>query len=149
MVADEPNEISRRSFLDLFLSGGVLALFGAVLYPVVLYLTPTPVAESAATSVVAATLSELKPNTGKIFRFGTKPGILLRLPSGDFRAFSAVCPHLQCTVQYRADLENIWCPCHNGHFDLSGKNLSGPPPKPLEAFEVTVRGDDVIVSRRA
>jgi Rieske Fe-S protein len=100
-------------------------------------------------TVVAAKVSEVPPNGGKIFRFGTKPGILVRLPSGEWRAFSAVCTHLQCTVQYRQDLEQIWCPCHNGHFDLSGKNVSGPPPKPLEAYDVIVKGEDVVVSRHA
>ena len=141
-------EVSRRRLLDLLLSGSVLAFLGAVFYPVFRYLTPPAMHEVAASSVVAGTLSELKPNSGKIFRFGSRPGILLRLPSGEWRAFSAVCTHLQCTVQYRTDLEQIWCPCHNGHFDLSGKNVSGPPPAPLEAYDVAVRGDDVVVSRR-
>jgi Rieske Fe-S protein len=149
MSAERGDGIARRRFLDAFLSGGLLAFLGAVFYPVIRYLTPPPVAESAATSVTAATIAEVKPNSGKVFRFGSKPGILVRLPSGEFRAFSGVCTHLQCTVQYRADLESIWCPCHNGVFDLTGKNVSGPPPRPLETFDVVVRQNDVVVSRRS
>jgi Rieske Fe-S protein len=148
MNAAATNDVSRRRLLDVFLSGGVLAFLGAVFYPVIRYLTPPPVHEAAASSVVAANVSELKPNTGKVFRFGSRPGILVRLPSGEWRAFTAVCTHLQCTVQYRADLEQIWCPCHNGHFDLSGKNVAGPPPAPLEAYEVNVRGEDIVITRR-
>jgi Rieske Fe-S protein len=143
------NDLSRRNLLDVFLSGGILAFLSAVFYPVARYLTPPQVAEIATTTVVAAKVTEVNANTGKIFRFGSKPGILVRLPSGEWRAFSAVCTHLQCTVQYRSDLEQIWCPCHNGHFDLSGKNVSGPPPAPLEPYDVNVKGDDVVVSRRA
>jgi Rieske Fe-S protein len=60
-----------------------------------------------------------------------------------------VCTHLQGTVQYRADQESIWCACHNGYFDLSGKNVAGPPPRPLDQFDVTVKGDEVHVSLRA
>jgi Rieske Fe-S protein len=142
-------DLERRGFLDLLLSGGVLAFLASVFYPVARYLTPPDAPEVAPNTVVAATTAELKPNTGKIFRFGTKPGILVRLPSGEWRAFSGVCTHLQCTVQYRADLERIWCPCHNGHFDLTGKNVGGPPPRPLDAFDVTVKGDEVVVSKRA
>ncbi len=41
----------------------------------------------------------------------------------------------------------IWCACHNGRYDLTGKNVSGPPPRPLEEFHVNVRGDEIIVSR--
>jgi Rieske Fe-S protein len=141
--------IGRRRLLDTLLSGGFVAFLGAVFYPVMRYLTPPSVHEAAAGSVTAAKVGDVKPNSGKVFRFGSKPGLLVRLPSGEWRAFSAVCTHLQCTVQYRADLERIWCPCHNGHFDLTGKNVSGPPPKPLEAYEVGVKGDDVVVIRRA
>lgn len=141
--------IERRRLLDVLLSGGIVAFLGAVLYPVMRYLTPPPVQQVATSSVTAATVAEVKPNSGKVFRFGSKPGILVRLPSGEWRAFSAVCTHLQCTVQYRADIERIWCPCHNGHFDLSGKNVSGPPPKPLEAYDVIVKEEEVVVIRRA
>ena len=140
--------MGRRGFLDALLSGSVLAFLGAVFYPVTRYLTPPPVAESTASVVTAGTVGEFRPNSGKVFRFGSKPAILVRLPSGEFRAFSAVCTHLQCTVQYRPDLEAIWCPCHNGVFNLGGKNVSGPPPRPLDAFDVMVKGDDVIVSRK-
>jgi Rieske Fe-S protein len=141
--------IERRRLLDVLLSLTGLGFIGTVVYPLVRYLTPPRVSEAVASSVVAAQVNQLKPNSGEIFRFGSTPGILIRLPSGEWRAFSAVCTHLQCTVQYRPDLEQIWCPCHNGHYDLSGKNISGPPPKPLEAYNVVVKGDDVIVSRRA
>ena len=125
-----------------------MAFLAAVFYPVLRYLTPPSAHEEAASSVNAAKVGEVKPNSGKVFRFGSKPGILVRLPSGEWRAFSAVCTHLQCTVQYRADLELIWCPCHNGRFDLTGRNVSGPPPKPLDVYAVNVKGDEVVVARR-
>jgi Rieske Fe-S protein len=91
----------------------------------------------------------VKPNTGQIFKFGSRPGILVRTSAGDLRAFSAVCTHLNCTVQYRSDLSEIWCACHNGHYDLNGKNVAGPPPRPLDAFVVNVRGAQIVVSKSA
>jgi Rieske Fe-S protein len=51
-------------------------------------------------------------------------------------------------VQYRDDLQHVWCACHNGHYNLAGKNISGPPPRPLELFETQVRGDEIFVRRR-
>jgi Rieske Fe-S protein len=149
MDARPERGIERRRLLDVLLSVTGLGFLGAVVYPVVRYLTPPQVSEAVASSVVAARVNDVKPNAGKIFRFGSRPGIVVRLPSGEWRAFSAVCTHLQCTVQYRSDLEQIWCPCHNGHFDLTGRNVSGPPPAPLEAYDVVVKGEDVVVSRRA
>ena len=120
-----------------------------MLYPIVRFITPPRAAGNVASSVVAAKVNEVAPNTGKIFRFGSRPGIVVRTASGEWRAFSAVCTHLQCTVQYRADVEQIWCACHNGFFDLTGRNVAGPPPRPLDEYEVTIKGEDVIVSLQA
>jgi Rieske Fe-S protein len=52
-------------------------------------------------------------------------------------------------VQYREDLEKIWCACHNGTFDLTGRNIGGPVPRPLDTFEVAIRGDDVVLTRKS
>ena len=54
-----------------------------------------------------------------------------------------------CTVQYDQEASVIWCACHNGKFDLNGRVISGPPPRPLEPYQVNVRGDEVIVSKPA
>ena len=142
---------SRRGFINWFLGSTVGAFLLSVLYPLSRYLVPPEVGESTAGTV---TLSDVKPdsvksNTGQIFKFGSRPGILIRTPAGDLRAFSAVCTHLNCTVQYRPDLTQIWCACHNGHYDLNGKNVSGPPPRPLDPFAVNVRGDQIVVSKSA
>jgi cytochrome b6-f complex iron-sulfur subunit len=112
------------------------------------YLVPPAVADLGGDEIVAAKLNELKPNSGKIFRFGNRPGLLIRTASGEYRAMSATCTHLSCTVQYRDDLRQVWCACHNGKYDLNGRNISGPPPRPLEGFEVQVRGDEIFVRRR-
>jgi Rieske Fe-S protein len=96
---------------------------------------------------VAAKARDLPPGVGKVFRFAGRPALVLRTREGELRAFSAVCTHLQCTVQYRPDLDLIWCACHNGRFDLTGRNVAGPPPRPLEQFAAAVRGEDVVVTR--
>ncbi len=147
--SDPDRRPSRRRFLDWFLGTTMGAVGVAVLYPVLRYVIPPEVAESAASSVLAGTLSALPPNSGKIFRFGSKPGIVIRTPAGDVRAFSAICTHLNCTVQYRSDLQQIWCACHNGHYNLNGVNVSGPPPRPLETYAVALKGDAIWVSREA
>jgi cytochrome b6-f complex iron-sulfur subunit len=141
---------TRRGFLGWVLGSSVGALVAAVLYPIVRYLIPPNVSEAVSTSVTLPVRpEEVPPNSGQIFKFGTRPGILVRTPSGEFRAFSAVCTHLACIVQYRPDLGHIWCACHNGHFDLSGTNIAGPPPRPLERFQVTVADDKIVVTRSA
>lgn len=139
--------ISRRDFLNYFLGGGTLALIFASIYPVIRYIFPPKGAEVVTTSVAAAGVDELQPNSAKVFKFGNKPAMLIHTAEGKFKAFSAVCTHLNCTVQYNADSASILCACHNGHFDLNGQVISGPPPKGLEEFRVDVRDDQILVSR--
>jgi cytochrome b6-f complex iron-sulfur subunit len=142
------HETSRRRFVNWFLGTSAGAFLAAVLYPVSRYLIPPPVEESTAKSVTLPVKpADVKPNSGQIFKFGSQPAILVRTPAGELRAFSAICTHLNCTVQYRADLSHVWCACHNGHYDLNGKNIAGPPPRPLDSYVVNVRGDQIVVSK--
>jgi cytochrome b6-f complex iron-sulfur subunit len=138
----------RRRFIEVLLGTGFLASLASFLYPITRYLVPPPLPDLGGQEVVAARVGELKLNSAKIFRFGTRPGLLVMTSAGDYRAFSATCTHLDCTVQYRNDQHDIWCACHNGIFDLNGRNVSGPPPRPLTAFDVHVVGEDIVVSRR-
>ena len=143
-------EGTRRRLLNWFLSTSVGLFLIAVLYPVSRYVMPPQVEESTARTVrLVVTPEEVKPNSGQIFKFGSRPGILIRTPSGELRAFSATCTHLACIVQYRPDIGHIWCACHNGHFDPNGKNVAGPPPRPLERYVVKVQEDRIVVSLEA
>lgn len=139
--------MNRRSFLRAVLDSSIFGLLAATLYPITRYLYPPRGAESSVSSVVAAKVGDLARNAAKIFRFGNRPGILVNTPQGDLKAFSAVCTHLNCTVQYDTDTSIIWCACHNGKFDLNGQVISGPPPRPLASYQVNVRGEEIIVSK--
>src|SRR5438105_15007128 len=86
---------SRRRFLDYLLSTSAVATLGAIVYPIFRFMSPPQVIESAESSVVAAKLTEIPINSGKIFKFGNKPGILVRTATGEFKACSAVCTHLE------------------------------------------------------
>ena len=149
-MADE--KIPRRQAINYLLGAGVGALGAATLFPIAKYILPPPATGSGSSSVSAGKVGELKPNEGKIFKFGNSPGILVLRQGGDpasalsYVAFTAVGTHLNCTVQYRDDLNEIWCACHNGHFDLNGKVISGPPPEALREYRVAIKGDEIFVS---
>ena len=74
----------------------------------------------------------------KIVRFGAEPVILLKAAEGEYRAFSATCTHLDCIVGYQKDRSRIFCNCHGGAYDLNGRNVSGPPPRPLVPYKVNL-----------
>ena len=143
-----PAGTPRRRIVEVLLGSGLFASFVSFVYPVLRYLVPPPVADLGGDEVVAAKVGDLKPNGSKVFRFGSRPALLLMTAEGEYRALSAICTHLSCTVQYRGDLRQIWCACHNGLYDLAGRNVSGPPPRPLEVFQVHLRGEEVVVGRK-
>lgn len=144
----------RRRVLNWFLGTSLGALVASMLYPVARFLTP-PETETAATNQVDAGTAndpEFAAKGYKIVRFGAEPVIVVRVGETDFRAFSAVCTHLACIVEYRKANQIIQCNCHNGQFNLQGQVVGGPPPKPLPPFGVhIIAGTDgsphVIVSR--
>ncbi len=139
--------VPRRNFLNAFLAAAWSALMVSVVYPILRYLSPPRVPEHTAQRVLAGKVSELESQPWKIFPFGSEPAILIKVDNGELRAFSAVCTHLACIVQYEQASKRIWCACHNGWYDLSGRNIAGPPPRPLTRYEVHIVGDDIFVSR--
>jgi cytochrome b6-f complex iron-sulfur subunit len=139
---------ARRRFMQVLLGGGLLASAASFVYPILRYVIPPPATDMGGDTVVAAKVGELKANSAKIFRFGSRPGLLIYTADGEYRAMSGTCTHLSCTVQYRNDVRQAWCACHNGFYDLAGRNVSGPPPRPLEQYAVHVRGEEVVVSRK-
>jgi cytochrome b6-f complex iron-sulfur subunit len=140
--------MNRRRFVNVFFGGSFLATLGAFLYPVVRYLLPPQQAEAVQKKVVAAKVGDLPPNAAKVFKFGSTAGILINTSDGKLLAFSATCTHLTCTVTWQADTSTMYCPCHNGRFDLAGQVISGPPPAPLEPYQVDVVGEDIVVSKK-
>ena len=60
---------------------------------------------------------------------------VVRSDATSVRVFSNICTHLGCRVSWHPDLQHYVSPCHDGHFDLMGGNVSGPPPRPLDEFQ--------------
>ena len=120
----------------------------SIIYPVFSYLKPPKIPEASVNSVKAGLASEFPVNEGKIIKFGRIPVILIKTDAGEFRAFSGTCTHLDCIVQYRSDVKQIWCACHNGFYDLKGRNVSGPPPRPLEEFSVELQNDEIVITKQ-
>jgi Rieske Fe-S protein len=144
---DEKKALPRRGFVNGFLGAALAALAGAVIYPVLRFVSPPRIPEAVRDRVLAGTVGELSQKKWKLFPFGAEPGILLQTASGDYRAFAATCTHLECTVQYHGESKRLWCPCHNGWYDLGGRNVEGPPPAPLEAYTVELDGEDIFVRK--
>ena len=138
----------RRGFVQWLLGGGIAASFASFLYPVVKFVMPPDIPEAQVNEVTAGKTADFVPDSGKIVKFGSKPVILVRTADDQWKAFSAICTHLNCTVQFQVNTHQMWCACHNAHYDLNGKVVSGPPPRPLDEFDVRLKGDEVVIGKR-
>lgn len=139
---------SRRRLINALLGTGLGATLLSVFYPVLRYLIPPQASEPSLTEFeLDIKTSDIKPNSARIVPLGSKPVLLIRDAQGELKALMATCTHLDCTVQYRPDRSDVWCACHNGVYDLAGRNVSGPPPRPLTSVAVNVRADKIVLRR--
>jgi len=145
MGDDDPHEgQDRRDFLGMAISGTAAALGVMAVYPVAKFLTPRD--DAGPRSGTLGKVDLFLRGTAKTVMVGERPALVIRLDDGSFRAFSALCTHLQCVVAYAPERKQIECPCHRGVYSLEGQNVAGPPPRPLDAFTVDVVNGIVMVS---
>jgi len=72
------------------------------------------------------------------------PCLLIRTRDDQLLAYSQKCTHLSCAVVPMLDEGILRCPCHEGIFELStGRNIAGPPPRPLPVIQLELAGDDI------
>ena len=142
---------SRSAFLRVAIGGAGVVYAAGLAYPVYRYVA-SPVEKSAKEAAVKeVTLKDaqkLAPGSAMMFKFGSKPSLLIHHDDGSWTALTAVCTHLGCTVSYQPEQKRIHCACHGGVYDpKTGGNVSGPPPKPLQRYEVKITDVAVIVSK--
>jgi menaquinol-cytochrome c reductase iron-sulfur subunit len=53
----------------------------------------------------------------------------------DLVILSSRCTHLGCQINWRAESKAFVCPCHDASFDINGKVIDGPPPRPLDVYD--------------
>lgn len=130
----------RRRFLNWFLGTSFGALAVSVLYPIGRFISPPRIAEPGTAQVDAGTTGDpdFRDKAFKIVRFGADPVIIVRAADDDYRAFAATCTHLDCIVGYQKEHSRLWCNCHGGAYDLTGRNIAGPPPRPLTPYKVNL-----------
>jgi len=144
--ANAKRPVKRRSILE-WMVRGFLSLWALGAAAVGISFLKAPHAEKRPSEgrVRCGTLSSLPVGSARFVRHGAGPLIVVRATESQIQAFSAICTHLRCVLEWDDSSQQIRCPCHAGAFDRRGNVLSGPPTRPLHEYDVEVRADEIVV----
>ena len=158
MSDSKVGDLSRRDFIKVATAiiGGLIGAVTAI--PSVGYLISPALRKSEKEDWIdLGTLDDYPPGIPTLFQFtrikvngweraGMSYGVfVVRQDEGNVRVFSNICTHLGCHVNWHPDVRHYISPCHNGHFDLLGRNISGPPPRPLDEFRTRIEAGSLFI----
>jgi Rieske Fe-S protein len=140
--------VTRRTFLNTLFFGWIAAFFSGTFYALMKFAFPTLGKEPDFVVLNKKDFADLAGNTVKPFAWGGTVGLYFRKADGSALALKGVCSHMECNVAYKPAERKFYCACHQGWFDENGKNIAGPPPKPLEIFDIMEDGEKLIIARK-
>ena len=158
MSDSSKNELGRRDFIK-----GTAAVIGGLIGTligipsIVFLLSPSLKVEENTDSINLGPLEKYPLGIPTRFDFtltkvngwertATNYGLyVVRKSENEVRVFSDICTHLGCRVTWHPDQQHYISPCHDGHFDIMGKNISGPPPRPLDEFVTKIEKGNLFV----
>jgi cytochrome b6-f complex iron-sulfur subunit len=141
--------ITRRKFIQFLLGFSIVSTIAGVLVPIIGYLLPKETNAGNGGPTDIGKVEDFPLNVSKVVSVSDKPVIVVNTQAGGLKAFSAICTHLGCIVTWDARKGSIHCPCHDGFFNpVTGTVISGPPPKPLAAYEVVVKDNKVLLGKQ-
>ena len=140
--------ISRRTLLNSLLGGWLLAFLGGSAFALLRFAFPTLGKEPDFVILNPEEYLNIPNNSVKPFAWGGKLGLVFKNSQGNISALKGVCTHMECNITYRPKEKKFYCACHKGWFDETGKNIEGPPPKPLEFFDLTMEDDKLVIARK-
>lgn len=139
------DDLGRRRFLSQAVMGfGLLFGMGTLALRFVQFLIPSPKPKRYE-AVLIGSLSRVPVGEALSMDLSGQKIMVLRTDE-EVLAFSRRCTDLGCLVSWSKEREQFLCPCHQGVFDKTGRNIAGPPPRPLDRFEVVKRGDQLYVN---
>jgi menaquinol-cytochrome c reductase iron-sulfur subunit len=154
----DKKELSRRNFMQTAIwgIGGLIGIgFGV---PAIAYIAgPSLKNQQVQTWVRLGSTSKVELGTPTLFTFTiqTQTGwivnseevsvYVLSTDGRTYIAMSNICTHLGCHIRWIAEQNHFFCPCHNGEFDIQGNVVSGPPPRPLNRFDVKIDNGELFV----
>lgn len=153
------SEISRRGFIKIAIAlfNGLIALLLAI--PGLGYLLTPVLRKTGEKWIPIGSRGKFTPGTPQKaeFTYITEADytrqekkafvwVLLEQDNDDrLKVFSPVCSHMGCNVAWNAEEKLFVCPCHGGKYDIDGKVVAGPPPRPLQLLDVQIKNEQIVI----
>jgi cytochrome b6-f complex iron-sulfur subunit len=135
--------MKRRGFMKAMFAFLGSTAFVSLSYPLIRFLVPHVKKPEAKKLILRK--REIPIGEAKNFVINNTPAIVINRRERGFAAFSRVCTHLGCLLEYDKDKKGLLCPCHAGIYDLEGNVVSGPPPKPLVKIPLILEGENIVI----
>ncbi|HUK56927.1 MAG TPA: ubiquinol-cytochrome c reductase iron-sulfur subunit [Nitrospiria bacterium] len=149
--------MERRTFL-VRVTGFIMGMIGLVLaIPLVGYVISPAFRRSVQDWAEAGRLDDLTVGVPRELSYvvtlrdgwldatATKSVWAVRQPDGAVTVFSPLCTHLGCGYHWDSGDREFKCPCHGSVFDITGKVVGGPAPRPLDRLPVKVEDGRLFV----
>jgi Rieske Fe-S protein len=150
--------LDRRQFVNLVLAF-VGSIMGAVIgLPAIGYLiSPAARAQKKEAWIPLGPLENYPIGTPTLFNFtrttingwektvNSYGAYVVRFSPDHLKVYSNICTHLSCRVNWKEDIKEYVCPCHDGHFDAEGRVTAGPPPQPLHEYETKIEDGNLFI----
>ena len=146
-------DTSRRNFLKWIWGVLGVAAVMEVLVIVATFFTSNTVdkedngLEDSLTNINVGLVPDFQPGSVTVFTRGRF--YLARLKNGGFLALSSQCTHLGCSLLWNEEKQEFICPCHASRFDISGKVVSTPAPRPLDLYDIHITNSSIVVDTSA
>jgi cytochrome b6-f complex iron-sulfur subunit len=127
--------ISRRRLIGYAWIGAAVIVAGELIGGTFAFLWPRKKQEKGEKIFIAGKVNDFE--VGEVIYFRKEKALVQRLEGG-FLAFSTVCPHLRCVVNWNEMQKSFECPCHGAKFNRNGEVLEGPPPRPLDLYKLQI-----------
>lgn len=151
--------LSRRQMLQGLIVGMNAIITATLAVPVIGYvLTPLLRKTGAAEWISLGLLSDFAgPEPKRIeFRYASQVGYVAQevreiayvVDQGADQeplVLSPVCTHMGCNVLWNSEQRRFLCPCHGGQYEADGRNVAGPPPRPLARLPVKVENGSLMI----
>ena len=148
---------TRRTFFQ-WVTGGIATIIGLGLaFPLAAYFVSPALTRRKESWVPVGKVDDLPVGSPKIldYTMNVKDGWMetkavkavwaIRHPDDKVTVFSPICPHLGCGFRWNQQDRQFQCPCHGSVYDLSGKVLGGPAPRPLDVLPAKVENGELKV----